>query len=296
MRKQINFVRKLKQSKMLYLMLLPSLLYFSVFIYFSIVNGTIISFQNFRFVGKSEFVGLKNYLEIFSTPGFWRVFKNTVILSSGNIILTTVVPMALALFINDISFSLWKRFLQTVVYLPYLFSWVIAGGIWIFLLSPDVGLINVFRTLLGMNPIYFLTIEAYARPILIGVNLWKQAGFVCILYLAAIAGINPELYEAAIIDGAGGFKKTLYITIPQLLDTLKIVLLLNVMGAFQLFDQVYVMRNEMIAQKIDVLMYYVYIKGLEQFEMGYAAAISVVIFISTLISTLIIKRVIKYSV
>ncbi len=296
MEKLINLVRDLKKTRILYLLMLPSILYFAVFAYFPITNGTVISFQNFRFFGKSPFIGLKNYVDVISTPGFWNALQNTLILSCGNVILTAFIPLILALLLNEILFVPWKRSLQTVLYLPHLFSWVVVGGIWIFVLSPNSGFVTAFANLLGTKTISVFTEEAYARPLFIGINLWKQSGYVCILYLASIAGINPELYEAAMVDGAGAFKRVIYITLPELYNTLKVVLMLNIMGSLRIFDQVYVLRNEVIAPKIDVLMYYVYVRGLQQFKIGYAAAISVFIFIATLILTLIFRRVVKYSI
>jgi len=144
--------------------------------------------------------------------------------------------------------------------------------------------------------VFFLVSEKHIRGLLVGVNLWKQAGYVCILFLASIAGINPELYEAAMIDGANQIQKIRFITIPELLRTLKVVLLLNIMGALRIFDQVYVMRNEVVASKVDVLMYYVYIHGLRRFQIGYASAVSVFIFAVTLVLTLILRSVSRYRV
>jgi putative aldouronate transport system permease protein len=281
---------------MLYLLILPAVVYFVLFAYIPVADGINISFQNFRFVGESEYIGLANYEKVFNTAGFWRVFRNTVILGLSNVILTAFVPMILAMMLNEVVFTPWKRFIQTILYLPHLFSWVVVGGIWIFILSPNGGIVNGVRELLGAEPITYLVRENLARPLYIGINLWKQAGYVCILFLAAIAGINPQLYEAAMIDGAGGFKRAMYITLPELARTLKVVLLLNVMGALRIFDQIYVMRNEVVAPKVDVLMYYVYIRGLEQFDLGYAAAISVFIFTITLIITLAARRLIRYKV
>jgi putative aldouronate transport system permease protein len=296
MKRSPVWFRKLKQARIMYLLLLPSILYFCVFSYFPIINGAILSFQDFRFVGKSKFVGLENYAEAISTPGFWKVLRNTLILGLGNVILTAFVPLLLALLLNEIFLTVWKRFLQTVLYLPHLFSWVVVGGIWIFVLSPNSGFIKLFVNLLGIKAFSIFTEETYARPLFIGINLWKQSGYVCILYLASIAGINPELYEAAMVDGAGAFKRGIYITLPELYNTLKVVLMLNIMGSLRIFDQVYVLRNEVIASKVDVLMYYVYVRGLQQFKIGYAAAISVLIFIATLILTLMFRRIIRYSI
>jgi putative aldouronate transport system permease protein len=182
-----------------------------------------------------------------------------------------------------------------VLYLPHLFSWVIVGGMWIFMLSPNVGIVNVLRGLLGLEPVYFMTREGYARAIMIAVNLWKQAGFVCILYLATLTVLDPELILAAMIDGAGAFKRAVSITLPQLSGTLRVVLLLNVMGALRMFDQIWVMRNPVIAPKIDVLMYYVYQRGLVQFKIGYAAAVSVLVFLLTLALTTASNRFIRYA-
>jgi len=291
-----NFFDKIFRARVLYLLPLPALVYFFVFSYFPIFDGIRISFLDFRFMGESHYVGLANYLEAIGTHGFWQAFRNTVILGFANVILTAFIPMILALLLNEVRIATWKRVTQTVIYMPHLFSWVIVGGIWIFMLSPNVGLINIIRNFFGLDSIYYMSKEAYARPIMIGVNLWKQAGFVCILYLASIAVINPELYQAAMIDGAGGFKRALYITIPSLLGTLRVVLLLNIMGSLRMFNQIWVMRNEVIAPKIDVLMYYVYERGLVQFKIGYAAAISVLIFVFTFLITLASNRFIRYTV
>jgi putative aldouronate transport system permease protein len=280
---------------MLYVLMLPTIVYFVTFAYVPILDGLRISMQEFRFIGESPFVGLKNYRSAIHTHGFWQAFENTLILGFGNVTLTAFVPMLLAVLLNEVRFAPWKRFTQTIIYMPHLFSWVIVGGIWIFMLSPNAGIINVIRSHLGFEPIYFMSKEQYARSIMIGVNLWKQAGFVCILYLAAIAGINPELYEASMIDGAGSLKRAIYITFPELFGTLKIVLLLNIMGSMRIFNQIYVMRNEVIAPKVDVLMYYVYERGLVQFKIGYAAAISVIVFTITLVITLISRRLIRYA-
>lgn len=291
-----RWFKELRKARILYLLMLPSIVYFIIFSYFPIVNGTIISFQNYRFFGKSPFVGFKNYADAIATPGFWSVLRNTLILGFGNVILTAFVPLLVALLLNEVFFSPWKRFLQTVLYLPHLFSWVVVGGIWIFVLSPNSGFVVAVTNFLGIKPFSIFTQEAAARPLFIGINLWKQSGYVCILYLASIAGINPELYEAAMVDGAGALKRVIHITLPELYNTLKVVLMLNIMGSLRIFDQVYVLRNEVIASKIDVLMYYVYVKGLQQFKIGYAAAISVLIFIATLFLTLTLRRLVKYSV
>lgn len=277
-------------------MIFPAIAYFILLSFFPVADGLKMSFQNFRFVGSSQFVGFDNYIKMFNTPGFWRVFQNTLILGMSNVVLTAFVPMFIALSLNELSRVGLKRSFQSILYLPHIFSWVVVGGIWIFILSPNGGLVNSIREFFGAESIFFLVSEKYIRPLIIGVNLWKQAGYVCILFLAAISGINPELYEAAMIDGASEWQRARFITIPELMRTLKVVLLLNVMGALRIFDQIYVMRNEVVAQKVDVLMYYVYVHGLEKFNIGYASAISIFIFLITLIITLLVQRISKYKV
>jgi len=288
--------RQFRRSRLLYLMILPAILYFILLSFVPVADGFKMSFQKFRFVGASEFVGWANYLSMLKTPGFWRVFKNTLILGMSNVFLTAFIPMFVALSLNEVGRVGVKRSLQSILYLPHIFSWVVVGGLWIFILSPNGGLINSIRNVFGADSIFYLVSEKHIRPIIIGVNLWKQAGYVCILFLASIAGINPELYEAATIDGANGWQRARFITIPELVRTLKVVLLLNVMGALRIFDQIYVMRNEVVAPKVDVLMYYVYVHGLEKFNIGYASAISLFIFFITLIVTLLVKRVSRYEV
>lgn len=288
--------QQVRKTRILYLMIIPAALYFLLFSFFPIFDGLKMSFQNYRFVGESQFIGWENYKKMFSTSGFWRVFANTVILGFSNVILTAFVPMFIALSLNEIPKAPVKRSLQSILYLPYIFSWAVVGGLWIFILSPDGGLVNSLREALGLKPLFFLVSEKHIRGILIAVNLWKQAGYICILFLAAIAGINPELYEAAMIDGASEIQRARFITIPELTRTLKVVFLLNIMGALRIFDQVYMMRNEVNAPKVDVLMYYVYIHGLEKFNIGYASAVTIFIFLVTLVLTLVVRGISRYRV
>ncbi|ADK80354.1 ABC transporter permease subunit [Sediminispirochaeta smaragdinae] len=295
MKRRSALQQQFNRYRVLYLMILPTLLYFILFSIFPLADGIKMSFQDFRFVGASSFVGIKNYQKMFTTPGFWNVFGNTLILGLSNVVLTAFVPMVIALSLNEVVHLPLKRGFQSILYLPHILSWVVVGGIWTFILAPG-GLVNNIGAIFGKESVYFLAISSYARGLFIGINLWKQAGYVCILYLAAIAGINPAVYEAALIDGANGFQRAWFITVPELVNTLKVVLLLNVMGALRIFDQVYVLRNEVIAEKVDVLMYYVYTHGLEKFNIGYASAVSIFIFSVTFVITLLVRKVSKYHV
>ena len=285
---------KLRKYGSLYLMLLPILIYFSVFTFYPVIRGFIISLQDFRIIGPRPFVGLDNYLTVLKDPDFFQATLNTLIISGGILIANFLCSLIIAILLNELLNNLFKRFVQTVIYLPHLFSWVVVGGIWIFLLSPDGGLINELVKWFGREPIHFLAQEEYARPLMILMAVWKDMGYTCILYLAAIVAINPVLYEAASIDGANLWQKIRHIMLPQLIPTMKVVLLLNIMGVLRIFDQIFIMKNPAIASQVDVFMTYVYEKGILQFKMGIASAASFLVLLATFIITLITRKLIKY--
>ena len=285
---------KLRKYGSLYLMLLPILIYFSVFTFYPLIRGFIISLQDFRIIGPRPFVGLDNYLTVLKDPDFFQATLNTLIISGGILIANFLCSLIIAILLNELLNNLFKRFVQTVIYLPHLFSWVVVGGIWIFLLSPDGGLINELVKWFGREPIHFLAQEEYARPLMILMAVWKDMGYTCILYLAAIVAINPVLYEAASIDGANLWQKIRHIMLPQLIPTMKVVLLLNIMGVLRIFDQIFIMKNPAIASQVDVFMTYVYEKGILQFKMGIASAASFLVLLATFIITLITRKLIKY--
>ncbi|WP_378937613.1 ABC transporter permease subunit [Metabacillus herbersteinensis] len=276
-------------------MLIPIFLYFFVFAYYPLFRGLVISFQDFRIIGESPFIGLDNYLFILKDPEFLRVTINTFAISGGILILGFIFPIILALSLNEVINQTFKRFTQTVIYFPHLFSWVVVGGIWIYLLSPDGGLVNELLKWFGNEEaIHFLVKEDYAKSIIILTAIWKDMGYTCILYLAAIVGINPSLYEAASIDGANRWHKIRHITIPQLVPTMKIVLLLNIMGILRIFDQIFILSNPAIAREVSVFMTYTYEKGILEFQMGIASAAAFLVLLMTLLLTFITRKLIGY--
>ena len=276
-------------------MLLPVFGYFLLFSYYPLVRGFVISFQNFRLIGDRPFVGFDNYRTVLMDPAFLQTFKNTLWISGGILAFGFVMPIVLALSLNEVMRVWFKKLTQMIVYLPHLFSWVVVGGMWILLLSPDTGIVNQLLKLFGASkPIGFLTSEAYARWVMIFTAVWKDMGFSCILYLAAIVNINPSLYEAAYIDGANRWQAVRYITLPQLVSTMKVVFMLNVLGVLRIFDQIYVMRNGAIANKVDVLMMYTYQKGILEFKIGQATAAGYLIIAATLVITFVTRILIRY--
>ncbi|MFK7697678.1 ABC transporter permease subunit [Paenibacillus sp. HJGM_3] len=281
--------------KTLYVMMLPIIGYFLLFSYYPLVRGFVISFQNFRLIGNRPFVGFENYKTVLQDPAFWDAFQNTLWIGCGSLLIGFVMPIVLALSLNEVLSTWFKKVTQMIVYVPHLFSWVVVGGMWILLLSPDTGIVNQILQALGADkPVSFLSNSAYARWVMIFTSVWKEMGFTCILYLASIVSINPSLFEAARIDGASRWQLVRFITLPSLVSTMKVVIMLQVLGILRMFDQIFVMRNGAIANKVDVIMMYSYQKGILQFKIGLATASGFLVIAATLIVTLITRVLIRY--
>jgi putative aldouronate transport system permease protein len=283
-----------KRYTWLYLMMIPIFLYFLLFSYYPLVRGVLISFQEFRIIGDRPFVGFENYITVMNDPVFWRALVNTLVIGGGILIIGFAFPIIVAISLNEVIQVSFKKFTQMIIYIPHLFSWVVVGGIWIYLLSPDGGLVNEIIKAFGGKPTHFFTQDEYSRPLMILSAIWKDMGYICILYLAAIVGISPTLYEAAKIDGASRWHEIKNIMIPQLYPTMKVVFLLNLLGTLRIFDQIIVMGNPAISRQVDVLMTYTYEKGILEFKMGVATAASMLVIIATLILTLVARKMLRY--
>lgn len=284
-------LRLVKTHTALYVMMIPVIAYFAVFVYYPLYQGVIASFQEFNLLGARPYVGWENYDTVWNDTRFWQVVRNTLLIGGGILVVGFLPPIIVALSLNELRLVLFKKFSQTVVYLPHLFSWVVIGGMWIYLLSPRGGLVNELLGLLEVEPVRFLTNTTWARILMIVLPVWKDMGYAAIIYLASITTINPSLYEAARIDGASRFQQIYQITIPLLVPTMKVVLMLNVLGLLRIFDQIYVLRNGVVQRKVDVLMTYVYDMGIQRYEVGYASAVSVLVLVTTLLLTAIVWRV-----
>lgn len=280
--------------KTLYLMMAPILLYFALFSFYPLIRGFIISFQQYRLIGDRPFVGFANYVDVLKDPVLWDAFRNTLFIGAGIFVLNLILPLVLALSLNEVASAWFKKTTQMIVYLPHLFSWVVVGGMWILMLSPDTGIVNQIIKLFGGDPVSFLSSDRFAREVMIITSGWKEMGFTCILYLAAITGINPALYEAARIDGANRWQQVRFVTVPLLVSTMKVVVMLNVLSILRMFDQIFVMSNGAIANKVDVIMMYTYQRGILEFEVGPATAAGFLIIIATLAITYVTRAVIRY--
>jgi putative aldouronate transport system permease protein len=272
-------LREIRRSRSIYVLLIPAAIYFMLFHYIPMFNGVIISLQNYSFGGNSSFAGLEHYRTILRDGDFWRSFKNTIVIGLGNIGLSFILQIALALLLNEVLHRGFKKLVQTVIYIPYLFSWVAIGGIWISLLSPDHGLVNALLNQLGMESVMFMTDERLITPIFWLLYTWRSAGYGCVIFLAALTGIDPCLYEAATIDGAGRFRQTFAITLPGLYSTMKVVFMLNLIASLRMFSQSIILSNPMVIDKTEVAMTYTYKLGLQNFRMDYASAVAFIMLV-----------------
>lgn len=267
----------IKKNKYLYLLLIPCIVYFIVFSYLP-MYGLIISFKDFKFskgILGSPWNGLENFRYLFGLKDFYRVFGNSIILSLLKLLISFPIPIILAVLINEIPFIKYKKVTQTMIYLPYFISWVVIGGILVNLLSPSWGIVNDIIKKFGGEPVFFLGSSDYFRPIAIVSHIWKQAGWDTIIYLAAITGVNPDLYEAAKIDGAGRLKRICYITLPCIKPTIVILLLLaigNIMNNG--FEQIYVLQNSSNIAVSEVFETYTYKMGVINGRYSFASSVS----------------------
>jgi putative aldouronate transport system permease protein len=269
-------VRELIRNKWLYLMFLPVLIWYLVFAYWP-MYGLTIAFQKYNIVkgvSASDWVGLKNFNAFFSDPYFFRLLRNTLLLSIYGLIFSFPVPILLALAFNEIRNARFKKITQTISYLPYFISSVVVCGMVLTFLSPSSGMINSLLNRIGIESIYFLQEPGYFRTIFISMGVWQTAGFSAIIYMAALAGISPELYEAARIDGANRWNQMRHITLPGLKPTIVILFILSMGGMLATdFEKIILLYNPAIYETSDVFNSYVYRRGLLQTDYSYAAAV-----------------------
>ncbi|MCD9020728.1 ABC transporter permease [Cohnella silvisoli] len=272
-------LRRIWKFKLLYILLLPALIWVFIFDYLPLY-GVSIAFMDYNVIQGfpgSKWAGLKHFNMLFKSEMFRNAFKNTLIISLYKMISGFLCPILLALALNEIRTAWFKKTLQTAVYLPRFVSWVVYGGIITLLLSPETGVINKFIEFFGGTPAYLLVEPAYFRTILVVTDAMKEMGWAAIIYIAAIAGLNPEVYEAAIVDGATRFKRIIHVTLPGITGTIIVIFILRVgyiMSAG--LDQVINLYNPMVFEMGDILDTYIYRIGIEQFNLSLAAAADVI--------------------
>ncbi|MBN1777661.1 MAG: sugar ABC transporter permease [Clostridiales bacterium] len=281
LRKRYKFFsdfRLYKKHAALAVLFLPTVVYFIIFKYIPI-SGLAMAFKDYKIglgIWASPWVGFENFSFAFSTATFTRAFMNTVIISFLKIITGFPAPIILALLLNEVRHMKFKRTVQTISYLPHFLSWVIVAGLFAQILSPTTGVVNyILKTYFGVEKsIYFLGSNEWFRGTIILTDIWKGVGWGSILYIASIAGIDPTMYEAAVCDGANRFQRLRYITLPSLMPTITIMLILrvgNVMVAG--FDQIFNMYNPAVYKTGDIIDTFVYRYGIGQMKYSLSTAV-----------------------
>lgn len=262
-------------EKHYHLMLLPGtvlLFIFSVIPMF----GLVIAFQDFKLgfgIWDSPWIGLENFQYMLEMTDSRIIFYNTIFLASMKIVMNLLVPLVFAILLNELRLRLFKRWVQTIVYIPHFLSWVILAGILVEMLSLD-GIVNRVIRVFGGEGILFLASNKWFPALLVTSDVWKEFGFGAIIYLAALTGINPSLYEAAAIDGATRGQRMLYITLPGLLPTVILMGTLSISNILNAgFDQIFNLYNPMVYESADIIDTYVYRAGLLQAQYGLATAV-----------------------
>lgn len=274
-----RLIHALNRDKYLYLIMLLPAVYYILFCYYP-MYGVTLAFKQYKpklgILGSpwASQHGMKYILQIVKDPYFWTVFKNTIVLNLLNLVITFPVPIVLALLLNEVRSSKYKRIVQTVTYLPHFLSTVVVVGMMTSMFSSG-GIVNDLLGKLGFGPYQFLNDAQYFRPMYIGSNIWQNMGWDSIIYLSALSALDMELYEAARIDGAGRWKQTLHITLPGITPTIVILLILNMGKIMNVsYQKILLMMTGSNQSVSDVISTYVYRRGITKADFSYATAIN----------------------
>ncbi|WP_206109263.1 ABC transporter permease subunit [Paenibacillus sp. HB172176] len=271
--------KRLDDSKYLILLFLPAALYYLIFEYLPMF-GVVVAFKDynvFKGVWASDWVGLKYFSTfIFDNPDFPVLLRNTFLIGLYSLIFGFPAPIILALLLNELRHVVFKRFVQTVSYLPHFISNVVIVSMVVLFLSPDGGLINNILGLFGIEPIYFMSLSSMFRSIYVTSGIWQGIGWGTIIYLAALTSIDPSLYEAAELDGASRFRKMWHVSIPGIVPVIIVLLILNIGGLLGTgFEKVFLLATPMVYDTADIFSTYTYRVGIQQGNFSYATAIGV---------------------
>ncbi|WP_274318801.1 ABC transporter permease [Paenibacillus qinlingensis] len=267
--------RKLWSDRYMYLLALPGILFILLFDYVP-MYGILMAFQDynpFSGISHSEWVGFEHFERLFHHPDFWMVLRNTLVISLLNLVLYFPAPVVIALLLNEVRGTLYKKLIQTVIYLPHFVSWVVVCSLTVTLMNSQ-GIVTKLLHAIGITNVQLLLDERLFWGIITLQSIWKDAGWGTIIFLAALAGINPELYEAARVDGANRWQQMKAITIPALMGTIVVLLLLRMGSIMNLsFDQLFIMGNPMVNNVAEVFDTYVFKVGVLQGNFSFAAAV-----------------------
>ncbi len=270
-----KIIKDFKINKTLYLLVLPVVVFYIIF-HYGPMYGTVIAFKQFspaKGIWGSEWVGIKHFIDFVNSYYFWRILRNTLVISFTTLFFGFPAPIILALLINELRQKLFKRTVQTISYLPHFISIVVICGM-IKEFTIDTGLINQVLSTFGWEPVTMLTKPNLFVPIFVISQIWQEIGWGSIIYLAALTAINPEIYEAAIIDGAGKLRQTWHITLPGILPTVIILFILRIGHIMDVsYEKIILLYNPTIYETADVISTFIYRKGLQDFSFSYSAAV-----------------------
>ncbi|MCQ2612486.1 MAG: ABC transporter permease subunit [Treponemataceae bacterium] len=273
--KEKTFFQYFKQHKWLYFMLIPGAVYFIMFRYVP-MGGLIIAFKNyspFRGIMGSKWVGLEQFRKFFSTADFFRLLRNTLGISLLQLVIYFPAPIILSLLLNEVRHSTYKRFVQTLVYIPHFVSWVIVASLTYQLFNVTDGLVNHIVVSLGGKAFDILSNGKSFWGLIVGQDIWREAGYGTIIFLAALSGVDQQLYEAARIDGAGRWQLMWHITLPALKSTIIMMLILRVGSLLNTgYEQIFLMRNDLNIAYADVFDTYIYTRGIVNGQYSFSAA------------------------
>ncbi|UOE53559.1 sugar ABC transporter permease [Cytobacillus oceanisediminis] len=288
-------LKKILSNYQLYLFILPALIYFIVFHYVP-MYGVLIAFKDFvatKGIMGSPWVGFKHFERFFDSYQFWTLIKNTLGLSVTQLIVGFPLPIFLALMLNQIRSEKYKRFVQTVVYAPHFISVVVLAGM-IYVFFSNNGLINNLILIFGGDPISFMAKPDWFKPLYIASGVWQETGWAAIIYLAALAGVSPELHEAAVMDGANKWQRIFHVDIPAIMPTAVILLILSVGNIMNIgFEKAYLLQTPMNQPAAEIIPTYVYKMGLQQAQYSFAAAVGLFNSVINLILLIAVNKFAK---
>ncbi|MEJ6391900.1 ABC transporter permease subunit [Gymnodinialimonas sp. 2305UL16-5] len=292
-----RIIDHLKREWQIYAMLLPTIIWLLLFLY-KPMYGLQIAFKDysiFRGVAASPWIGFEHFETLFNSDQFIRALRNTIVISFYSLIFGFPMPILLALMFNEILHQTFKKTAQTIVYLPHFISSVIIAGIVITAFSPSAGIVNTILGWFGVDSIYFLTRPEWFRPIFIGTGIWQEAGFQSIVYLAAIAGVSPTLYESAVVDGASRWQMMWKITIPSIMPTIIIMLIIRIGNMLEVsFEMIILLYQPATYETADVVNTFIYRQGIQggQYDLAAAAGLfnAVVAFVLVMSANAVSKR------
>jgi putative aldouronate transport system permease protein len=287
----------------MYILLVPGLIFLLIFKY-TPMYGILIAFQEFNIfegISGSPWVGLQQFQKLIHSEEFLQVFMNTLVISLYKIVLLFPIPIIVALLLNEVRRMFFKRTVQTIIYLPHFLSWVIISGLFINILSPSSGIVNQLIQWFGAEPISFLLDNNFFRSVVVFTAGWKEVGWNAIIFIAAIAGIEQEQYEAAAIDGAGRIKQMLHITLPGILPTIVLMFILRIGSLLDAgTEQILTMYNPVVYQTGDVIGTFVYRIGLGKMDYSFSTAAglfnSVVGFLLIVIGNMLSRKLLNRSI